>query len=79
MPSGSCVAPHQILADGTDRGVKKPCLLAEMFSEPILVCSAFTCEMKKFVLHTQDRLLQLMWGKMSIAGFYVKHVELGKI
>lgn len=56
----------------------KSCLLAEVSSEPILVCSAFIAEVNKFVLHTQDILFQLMWGKISIAGFCMKHVELGK-
>lgn len=78
MPSGTCVPPHQFLADERVSCVKKAYLLAEISSDPILVCSAFTAEVKKFVLHIQDILLQLMWGKISIAGFYVKHVELGK-
>lgn len=58
--------------------VNKVHLLAKISSEPILDCSAFTAEVKKFVLHSQDILVQLMWGKISIARFYVKHVEIGK-
>lgn len=58
--------------------VNKVHLLAKISSEPILDCPAFTAEVKKFVLHSQDILLQLMWGKISIACFYVKHVEIGK-
>lgn len=58
--------------------VNKAHFLAMVFSEPIFDCSAFAAEVKKSVLHTQDILLQLMWGKMSIACFYVKHVAIGK-
>lgn len=48
-----------VLADETDACVKA-CLSAERFSEPILVCSAVTAKVKKFVLYTQDIVLQLM-------------------
>lgn len=49
-----------------DSCAKKAHLLAKVSSEPIFDCPAFTAEMKKFVLHTQDILLQLMWGKKLV-------------
>lgn len=64
--------------DERDSCVNKAHLLTKVSSQPIFDCSAFTAEVKKFVLHTQDKLLQLMWGKISIACFYVKHVAIGK-
>jgi len=50
MPSGTCVSPRQFLAEEMGSCVKAR-LLAEKSSEPILVCSAFTAEVKKFALH----------------------------
>lgn len=68
----------KLCLDETDSYVNKAHLLAKVSSEPISDCSAFAAEVKIFVLHTQDILLQLMWRKISIACFYVKHAAMGK-
>lgn len=57
MPSGASVPCHQFIAEKTSSCVKEVCLLAEVSSEPILVCFVFTADVKKFVLPTQYILL----------------------